>query len=333
MERADFFFEHVSSWEIMVCKQCRCAVWPSEAAAHLTNKQHIKTQKFANNIREEVEQWQGVIQYPSGFDVPPFVTEPVQGLPLFDDGLQCRLDQCTYITRETKALKKHWRIEHGWSVQQGRGGSGPAKQEAAQRRFEEASKRVKCQRFFRSRAHSQYFEVKGAEDEPDTTQNGRSGTEIWEMAWEAASASYEQKKKCDIIRPGESDEVNPWLRRTGWVPYLTGCPQSDLLAAIRKPDEHADERNEGIASVVWNAVGDMAVMAESGVRRSGVMLRFEAIRTEIDQVRYAPLEPYRERERVRKECQSWQQMVIFFVRTQQHNTWQTPPIQKCSIHR
>ena len=48
MERADFFFEHVSSWEIMVCKQCRCAVWPSEAAAHLTNKQHIKTQKFAN---------------------------------------------------------------------------------------------------------------------------------------------------------------------------------------------------------------------------------------------------------------------------------------------
>merc|ERR1711939_491931 len=201
MERADFFFEHVSSWEIMVCKQCRCAVWPSEAAAHLTNKQHIKTQKFANNIREEVEQWQGVIQYPSGFDVPPFVTEPVQGLPLFDDGLQCRLDQCTYITRETKALKKHWRIEHGWSVQQGRGGSGPAKQEAAQRRFEEASKRVKCQRFFRSRAHSQYFEVKGAEDEPDTTQNGRSGAEIW------------------------------------------------------------DERNEGIASVVWNAVGDMAVMA------------------------------------------------------------------------
>ena len=98
--------------------------------------------------------------------------------------------------------------------------------------------------------------------------------------------------------------MNPWLRRTGWVPYLTGCPQGDLLAAIRKPEEHADERDEGIASVVWNAVGDMAAMAESGVRRSGVMLRFEAIRTEIDQVRYAPLEPYRERERVRKECQS-----------------------------
>jgi hypothetical protein len=164
---------------------------------------------------------------------------------------------------------------------------------------------VKCQRFFRSRAHSQYFEVKGTDNEANTTRNGRGGAEIWEIAWEAASANYEQRKKCDIIRPGESDEANPWLQRTGWVLYLIGCPQGDLLAAIRKPDEHADEREECIASIVWNAVGDIAVMVESRVRRSGVMLRFEAIRTEIDQVRYAPLELYRECERVRKECQLW----------------------------
>jgi hypothetical protein len=107
MERADFFFEHVPNWQIIVCKQCRCAVWPSEVAAHLTNKQHSKPHRIANNIREEVEQWQGVIQYASGFDIPLFVTEPIQELPLFDDGWQCRLDQCVYITRETKALKKH----------------------------------------------------------------------------------------------------------------------------------------------------------------------------------------------------------------------------------
>jgi hypothetical protein len=34
---------------------------------------------------EEVEGWQGVIMYPSGFDVLLFVTEPVKELPLFDD--------------------------------------------------------------------------------------------------------------------------------------------------------------------------------------------------------------------------------------------------------
>jgi hypothetical protein len=46
----------------------------------------------------------------------------------------------------------------------------------------------------------------------------------------------------------------------------------------------------------------MAVIAESRVCCSGVILRFKAICTEIDQVRYALLEPYRECERVRKEC-------------------------------
>jgi hypothetical protein len=89
-----------------------------------------------------------------------------------------------------------------------------------------------------------------------------------------------------------------------------------LLATVRKPDEQAEEQGEAIAGVVWDAVGDIAVMAESAVRRSGVMLRFEAIRTEMNQVRYTPLEPYREQDRVHEQCQAWQQMVTFFVRTQ-----------------
>jgi hypothetical protein len=76
-----------------------------------------------------------------------------------------------------------------------------------------------------------------------------------------------------------------------------------LLATVRKPDKQADRQDEIIAAAIWDAVGDVAAIAESGVHRSGVMLRFEAIRTKIDQVRYALLEPYRDRERVRKECQ------------------------------
>jgi hypothetical protein len=90
---------------------------------------------------------------------------------------------------------------------------------------------------------------------------------------------------------------------------------------VRKPDEQADRQNEIIATAIWDAVGNVAAIAESSVCRSGVMLRFEAICTEIDQVQYAPLELYRDREQVCKECQPWQQMVMFFVRTQHDNTW------------
>ena len=86
MERADNFFEHLPKWQVVVCRKCRCAVWPSEVAAHLTSKQHGRPRKIANAIMEEVERWQGVIMYPSEFDAPPFVTEPIEELPLFDDG-------------------------------------------------------------------------------------------------------------------------------------------------------------------------------------------------------------------------------------------------------
>jgi hypothetical protein len=94
-----------------------------------------------------------------------------------------------------------------------------------------------------------------------------------------------------------------------------------LLATVRKLDEQADRQDEIIAAAIWDAVGNVAAIAESSVRRSSVMLRFEAIRTEIDQVRYALLEPYQDCERVHKECQPWQQIVMFFVRTQHDNTW------------
>jgi hypothetical protein len=59
-----------------------------------------------------------------------------------------------------------------------------------------------------------------------------------------------------------------------------------------------------------------------------LMLRFEATRTEIDQIRYMPLGPYREQDQVGKQCQPSQQMANFFVCTQQfqqEHRWQTPP--------
>ena len=43
---------------------------------------------------------------------------------------------------------------------------------------------------------------------------------------------------------------------------------------------------------------------------------------EIYQVRYTPLEAYREQDRVHE---LWQQMVTFFVQTQQDHIWQTLP--------
>jgi len=64
----------------------------------------------------------------------------------------------------------------------------------------------------------------------------------------------------------------------------------------------------------------MAAVAAAGqetVADSGVLIRMQAVRTEKDQVRYQPLQPYQERTSIIKRCRAWQQMLAFFVRTQQ----------------
>lgn len=194
--QATELFEHLEQWRVIVCRQCRYAVWPSEVATHLTSKQHGHNRKVARSVAEEVEGWPGTIAYPGMFELPSFVTTPIPQIPLFDDGLQCQIDpvRCQYITRGIKALKEHWRTSHGWSVQQGRGGSGGAKQADAQKRFDEASKTVRCQRLFVNRAHSQYFEARTNEDRSTSTDANRHGKGIWEAAWAEASRQYDQQR-------------------------------------------------------------------------------------------------------------------------------------------
>ena len=256
-----------------------------------------------------------------------FVAHRIQQLPLYDDGLQCRLDpgRCAYVARDAQVMKKHWRQQHGWTAGEGRGGSGRAKQEAMQRRFHEGAKKVQCQRFFHSRAHSRYFEVR-VEEQADAQDGVKSSADIWEGAWQQASQYYDERRDDGVIQPGEADEVNPWLRRTGWIQYLEGCESQRLLQSIQKPaaEDTPGSKGEPVAAVIWDAVSQMVTVSQGTVAESGVMLRFEAVRTEKEQVRYQPLEVYRDRASVQEQCRPWQQMIMFFVRTQQRHEWKSP---------
>ncbi|KAF1828970.1 hypothetical protein BDW02DRAFT_537164, partial [Decorospora gaudefroyi] len=39
----------------------------------------------------------------------------------------------------------------------------------------------------------------------------------------------------NTIQEGERDEVNPWLERTQWLPYLVGIEQLELIACVEEP--------------------------------------------------------------------------------------------------
>ena len=181
------------------------------------------------------------------------------------------------------------------------------RKEDIERQILEHCRKVQCQRFFVQKEHSQFFEVRSRND-PKNEGVGRDldDEQVWSQAWGRASQYYNNIRADDTVRSGAIDEVNPWLRRTGWVPFLEGCNRRDILQSIREPAiedrearmEEEEGRNEKIAATIWQAMGEVASISQTTVSRSGVMLRFEAIRTESNKISYHPLEPYQDRPRL-----------------------------------
>jgi hypothetical protein len=50
-------FHYLSQYDIAVCKQCLCAVWPAQAFAHLTSKAHCLPKYEARSIAKDLNSW------------------------------------------------------------------------------------------------------------------------------------------------------------------------------------------------------------------------------------------------------------------------------------
>lgn len=92
-----------------------------------------------------------------------------------------------------------------------------------------------------------------------------------------------------MIQEGGVDEVNPWLERTQWHPYLVGLERPELTGCVEEPESE----EEPVKAVIWMAMDELVhCRQQTVVRRVGVFVRMEAIRTEKHQTRYQLLQPY-----------------------------------------
>ena len=291
-------FHHLAPWQVIVCKECQYAVWPSEVRGHLTGKQHRMPAKTAQLIATEVQAWPRIITFPHEFSIPASIGAPIPELPLYTDRFQCQLGSvpCTFVGRGRESIRKHWKQQHGWSMQKRGGGSIAQRAATVPRQFDQGAKSVHCQRFFPSRHGSSYFEVQKPKEAIPAQVHSSTREAAWAKAWGKAKEHYDQLRPATErqIEKGETDEANPWLKRTGWVGYLEGCDRDELLQSIREPQtgEAADGEegrggegdgndDEPIERAIWEAMGEVAAISQATVEQSGVMLRLEAIRTEM----------------------------------------------------
>ncbi|CAN9283890.1 unnamed protein product [Alternaria alternata] len=307
-------FKHLVEYALAVCRECRHGVLPSHIKSHV-QRAHPAKRKQAKAIAEEVGNWAGLIQYASELEVPSQVIEPIHQLPVYEDGVMCQVDpnHCRRIFRKPEGIRKHWRDVHSWSAA-GKGGH-PTREK---------------QKEIQERQGSQYFQVhQPGDDGPDVVPV--DGEAAWAQVGEQMAKAWAgvETRAQNTIQEGETDEVNPWLERTQWLPYLVGMERPELMACIEEPvaepDPRQEQQAEPVEAAMWAAMEDLARFSQASViHRIGVFVRLEAIRTEKHQTRFQPLQPYMDQKSIGDHTRPWQQILMFFARTQREHAWKSP---------
>jgi RecQ family ATP-dependent DNA helicase len=268
------------------------------------------------------------LQDASELEIPQSNVEAIPQLPVFLDGILCEINpnQCHYICRNKTKMRNHCSQAHGWTRfrQTGR----PTSSRAAEKASQPLPWRVvHCQRFFISREGSVFFEVRSRnEDEQGSsamTVQSSSRNETFQQAVNRAIGLNAQIKKAmsTTIRRGEADEISPWLKRTQWTEYLEGFERPDLLKCVDKPDHETELVN----MIIWNTMDRLMRVAQNTVKtKAGHFVRMEVIRTEKHQTRYHPLQPYQTERQMAQYVRPWQQVLMFFARTNGPNAWKGP---------
>lgn len=230
-------FSILEPYGVLLCTGCRSACLPREVITHLRSKhRHLPVGRRAAIVRAVAQHTRGLCQ--SQADLAARFRLPIQPVPAiadldgpFRDGLKCKA--CPYVARQVVSIKEHCRTVHGWANPRRAGGDtrasarpsyGPLPWDAG----------IWCQRFFRSRAASGWFQVlplplpaAGSAAVPTATAPAAAvpvppepETQFLGVVRQV-SLSLRQQAATVEDREGKL-EPNPWLRRVGWAVHLAG---------------------------------------------------------------------------------------------------------------
>ena len=339
------YFERLAGFPIVVCRECHYGVWPSQIEGHLKRAHGHISPAVRTQLGDEIRNWPNIAIDPIELEIPSTRTQAIPQLIDPMPGWQCTLtpESCQYICRHKDTMRHHWQKKHQWSRTIQKGHPTRFQQPAIREHEEQACQPILCQQLFPKWLNSQYFAIIDEKEDSYLIPTTPRST-IWEQASQQY-AEYE-KQAAQRIQQGHVDEANPWLRRTGWVSYLDSFSSTQLLEYIDMPamDDPIDqsliaEPNERAIQAIWTAMGQVGQISQQSVIHTGVFVRMEAIRTERYQTRYQPLEAYQDPETIIERVRPWQQMLMFFWRTQdsasdkRHPPYRFTPRQQAAWNR
>jgi superfamily II DNA helicase RecQ len=233
-------------------------------------------------------------------------------------------------------MQRHCREHHNWINDWKKGGHIKAKmQEPRQLPWSEG---ISCQRLFRSRAASSWFEVKGAaniqvsvientpraDGEVSKEDEGQAAIlaalDEWDYIQEQRYTDGQGMRRIEELDP--KNEANSWLQRVGWTRHLEGLEVEELQQINKEPAEE-----EMLLQYMSEQCHHLLDEAYKTCRsyRIGLPAMFEINRREVSVQAKRPFEP-------RMEADSWSRykgvickIIRIIYRTKQRPREERPP--------
>lgn len=257
-------FVYLPAFRLIVCQRCGFACVTDETATHLQTRhpeippvERYRIVSVVQRINKTIRNQREL----ENFQYPPPTTEPIQFIePPRDDGLGCL--SCPYIACQIQKIQAHCRKKHNWINPRKRG------RLSALQLLDQTQlpwrKGVHCQRFFRSRGASSWFEVGRGQSHPSRIKFGKplpkSGTVRKHSATEdenPACATVEADIHLSAVLRREQQYLDknsqpsvfgkslnndtfaastPWMDRTQWDQTYKGDRRDILQALVQLHD-------------------------------------------------------------------------------------------------
>ena len=235
-------FVILEPYSILLCSACQSACLPREVGTHLRSKHRgLPAAHRATIVQAVAQASQGL--YQSQADLAARFRLPDRPIPAiaqlegpFQDGLKCQA--CPYVARQVVSIQEHCRSAHGWVNPRPRGGDT---RPSASRSYAAPpwDAGVWCQRFFRSRVASGWFQVLPPPPPPPPPEQGSPTTvpashsddtpDVRFLSLVQQTASQLKSRTTTFVEDHDGKlEPNPWVRRVGWAVHLAGLDPRQL---------------------------------------------------------------------------------------------------------
>ncbi|KAK3896635.1 hypothetical protein C8A05DRAFT_20434 [Staphylotrichum tortipilum] len=192
-------FVYMPEYPFVVCTECQFACVAAEVPSHLRTKhRHIQATE-RSRIAKIVDNIPGITRRQDqlrSFRFPAPTAAPVRFIAApVSDGIRC--DSCGFVVRTITGMRQHCREEHGWVSDWAKGGN--VVKRAKEERAVPWTTGVRCQRFFRSRAASGWFEVGRVAGRKRPPTERIEASRRWSSGWNGCTEHRRRVSYCSIL--------------------------------------------------------------------------------------------------------------------------------------